>query len=516
MLLVQIMGGLVLGCRCILLDKCYMLENNTFSVGMNSDFNATVGNNGSGVPMGEARSNIDYAIGFSSAALELIEVALTSQKLENCVDYLVYPICFNMRHAVELQLKKVWKDLSILAEYRKVRLTEHKNGKIKASPFLRGKIKPFPDLDEASTHDLRIIWNLVEEYAPLIDTRFVKLIGLLTPFINDIAEMDSTGQTFRYPASNESQVHLDDTPIINIEILKVRFANLVEVLKLLEKVSKEMIYEYSWSEITNSLSHFDIIQATYHAANFLGDETPYYKGAKVSTLKEFNISSNEYSQLIKISAKDKTINHILNIDNQPKHLDLKSLVTFFDILDKVYPMTDYVEKYTRSSYSIFDFRTAFGVEAIKKMHEKRQAIEEISKKLTLHQIAEIYSLYDFHKQPCYIGIFESELKRNIDELEVYQARSHTAEIHDFIKYFLEKTNLINGVLTSMWTLNMKPLVKELIENYNLASVPWYDKLIRGEVRNGLTEYHWFESKIAMLQKLTEKSNQSIELLRLLD
>lgn len=152
-----------------------MFENNTFSVGVNGNFNATVGNNGSGAPIGEARSNIDYAIGFSSAAIELIEVALTSQKLENCVDYLVYPICFNMRHAVELQLKKVWKDLSILAEYRKARLTDHRNNKIKASPSLRGKIKPFPDLDEASTHDLFIIWNLIEEYAPLIDASTVSI-----------------------------------------------------------------------------------------------------------------------------------------------------------------------------------------------------------------------------------------------------------------------------------------------------------------------------------------------------
>lgn len=494
-----------------------MFENNTFSVGANSSSNATVGNNGSGVPKGEARSNIDYAIGFSSAAIELIEVALTSKKLENSVDYLVYPICFNMRHAVELQLKKLWKDLSILAKYRKVRLTDHRNRKIKASPSLRGQIKPFPDLDEASTHDLRIIWNLVEEYAPLIDTRFVKLIDLLTPFINDIAEMDSTGQTFRYPASNESQVHLDGTPIINIEILKVRFTNLVEILNYLEHVSKEMIYEYGWSSITNNLSHFDIIHATRHLASFLDDDTPYRKAAKLSTLKKLNISSNEYSKLINISAKDKTINHILNIENQPEYLDFRALVTFFDILDKVYPISEYIDKYTRaSSSSFFDFSTVCGKEEIKKMNKKWQAIEEVSEKITLHQVAEIYSLYEFHRERCYIGIFESVLNRNIRELEVCQARSLTTEIHDFIRHFFEKTNLIDGVLTSMWILNMKSLVNQLIEKYNLASVPWYKKLIRGKICNGLTEYHEFESEITRLHTLTEKSNQSIKLLRVYD
>ena len=131
------------------MEQQEMRENNTFSGGVNSRFNATVGNNGSGSPLGEARSNIDYAIGFSSAAIELIEVALTSDKIENSLDYLVYPICFNMRHAVELQLKKVWKDLSSLAVYRKVKLNDHRNIKIKSSPHLKSKIKIFPNLNES-------------------------------------------------------------------------------------------------------------------------------------------------------------------------------------------------------------------------------------------------------------------------------------------------------------------------------------------------------------------------------
>ncbi|EMK3317953.1 TPA: transcriptional regulator [Vibrio vulnificus] len=494
-----------------------MLENNTFSVGMDSKFNATVGFNGSGAPVGEARSNIDYAIGFSSAALELIDVALKSEKLENSIDYLVYPICFNMRHAVELQLKKWWQDLAKLADYRKVKLTEHKNSKIKASPELRGKIKPFPDLDEASTHDLRIIWSLIEEYAPLIDSRFINFIGLLAPFIYDLAEMDSTGQTFRYPSSNESQVHLDETPIINIEILKVRFTNLVEILRLLEDVSNEMLYEYGWSNITNNLSHFDIIKATYHTAKFLDNQIPYYKAAKASTLKQFEISSNEYSRLVKIYQNDKTINHILKMENQPEYLDLGTLTTFFDILDRVYPMKDYVDKYSKPSTDFaFDIGSVFGEEAIEKMRLKRQAIIEVSEELSLDQIAEIYALYEFHRQPCYIGIFESELNRNIDELKAYKDRLDSSEIHAFIKHFFEKTNLIQGVLTTMWVLNMKPLVRELATKYNLVKVPWFNKLEKEQMRNGLSEYEWLESEVKKLHLITEKANQSIQSLRWTD
>lgn len=494
-----------------------MHGNSTFAVGVDSNFNATVGDNGSGVPIGEARSNIDYAIGFSSAALAAIDVALTSRELINCVDYLVYPICFNMRHAVELQLKKVWKDLSTLSEYRKVRLKEYRVQKIKDFPALQGKLKPFPDLDEASTHDLRTIWRLVEEYAPLLDNRFAKLIDLLAPFINDIADIDPTGQTFRYPESTESQVHLVDTSIISIKVLKVRFTNLVEILKVVEETSKEMIYEYSWSNITNNLSHFDVIKATYHMATFLGADKHYYKAAKDSTQKEFKISSKEYSELIKISAKDKTINHILNIDNQPEYLDSDSLVTFFDILDKVYPMADYVEVYNTPPTGLtFDFSCAFGEGAIKEMIAKKRAIEELSEKLTLYQIAEIYALYEFHRQSCYVGIFDSELNQNIDELNIYRTCPNNTETHDFIKHFFEKTNLIEYILSSMWVFNMKELVKDITAKYNLTNVPWYDKLLNGRIRDGLSEYNWLESEIAKLQVLTDKSNQAIRVLRCFD
>ena len=197
----------------------------------------------------------------------------------------------------------------------------------------------------------------------------------------------------------------------------------------------------------------------------------------------------------------------MNIDNQPEYLDFNSLVIFLDILDKVYPMDDYVEKYnTPSSGLIYDFRDSFGKEAIKKMIVKKQAIEELSAKITPHQIAEIYALYEFQRQPCYVGIFDSELKRNISELKTYQTRSQPTAALDFIKHFFEKTNLIEYILSSMWTLNMKLLVKELVTKYNLANVPWYDNLVSGKVRDGLSEYNWFESEVAKLQMLTEKSN----------
>lgn len=486
-----------------------MLVNNTFSLGVNGEFNATVGNNGSGMPEGEARSNIFYAIGFSSAALELIKVALSSQEIENCVDYLVYPICFSMRHAVELQLKKLWKDLAELSKYRNTKLVDYRNKKEGENPELKGTLKPFPDLDESSTHDLKNIWNLIKEYAPLIDVRFIKFIELLSPFINDISEIDSTGQTFRYPESNESKMHLAETSIISIEVLKVRFTNLVEILKSLEYSCEEMKYEYNWAMVTNHLSHFDIIEATNQIATFMNSDTIYYKAAKEFITEKFNISNREYNFLIKISTKNKMINHTLEIENEPEHLNLKSLIIFFDLLDGACPMVEYVDSYENEKALTFDDDSFFHEKTITKIISNMDAIKKVSEELTLNQIAEIYALYDCCRQPCYIEIFNRNLKENIEELEIYKSKNDKNEIYSFVGHFFRKSNLIEYVFSSLWRLNMKTLVETLGERYSLGSIPWYKDLKSGYIRNGVSAYELFNREVTRLHCITKESNKII-------
>ncbi len=490
-------------------------ENDTFSGGVNGRLNATVGHNGSGGAEGEPRSNIDYVNGFSSAALKMIDVALESQEVYLSLDYLIYPICFNMRHAVELQLKKIWADLKELSRYRKIRLKAHRDEKIRLDPSKLGKLEPFPTIEEASTHDLSKIWELIEEYAPLIDGRFVKFIDLLTPFINDIAAIDPTGQTFRYPASNTSQVHLVNTPIINIEILKVRFTNLVEILRYLEDTSEQMKYEYGWATITNNLSHFDVIQCAHHLASFIDCGTPYPVAAKESTKHTYSISNSEYSQVVKIVRNNKSINHIVGNDNQPDHLDFESLCFLLNVLDKVAPMDEYREQHTKERHwSIFDLSSVSGEEIFKKMSIERDAIKELSKVLSKEQIAEIYALYEFYNQDCYFEIFQKYLEENLKELDSYKKKGLEQEYTDFIRHFFQKSNLLQNMFSSMYILNMKELVNQLVEKYQLSEVRWYKKLITGKVKDGLSEYDRFISEIERLDEITVESRSKIKVLRL--
>ncbi|MHA2755918.1 hypothetical protein [Aeromonas dhakensis] len=75
-----------------------------------ADYNACVGENGH-------PDKYYYAEGFSEAAFTLIENVMNDNR--HSIDIFIYPICFNLRHAVELYLKALWDELIILASTQK-------------------------------------------------------------------------------------------------------------------------------------------------------------------------------------------------------------------------------------------------------------------------------------------------------------------------------------------------------------------------------------------------------------
>ena len=91
------------------------LSNTTFSGGNPTWANACVGENG-------FPGYWEYAKGFSQAAAILIHTALQRRGLEHSVDELVYPVCFNMRHSVELRLKGAISELIAIQDYRSISL----------------------------------------------------------------------------------------------------------------------------------------------------------------------------------------------------------------------------------------------------------------------------------------------------------------------------------------------------------------------------------------------------------
>lgn len=203
-------------------------QNPTFNGNGPSWANACVGDNGS-------PQDTDYAQGFVRSVNILLERVI--RDTGNYVDELIYPICFAMRHAVELYLKSTARQFVTLAAYRKSEIIFNLEG----------------------SHHIGRIWKHIVEHSQSIDRRYAPLVAQLTPHIDDLASVDATGQVFRYPFSNENHKHLTDLAVINTLVLKKRFDDLISLLKQLDYLNDQLVQEYGLGTFTKVLSRADLL-----------------------------------------------------------------------------------------------------------------------------------------------------------------------------------------------------------------------------------------------------------------
>jgi hypothetical protein len=161
-----------------------------------TDFNACVGDNGGPYDL------YDYAHGYFDATRLLLKSVGNSGSVN---DLLVYPICLNFRHAVELFIKYLISDLAKLT---------------------RSKAK------FRATHSLEANWstamNLIKQTKFDVNPNEIKLI---TNVVTDIMEVDPNGNIFRYPESIKGDRHLKDWAIVNLAVVGDVFSSLFKVVE---------------------------------------------------------------------------------------------------------------------------------------------------------------------------------------------------------------------------------------------------------------------------------------------
>lgn len=203
--------------------------NNTFCGAEPTWANACVGNNGN-------PSYWTYAKGFSQAANLMIKAVISDRARHLSVDEYIYPVCFNMRHSVELCLKGTIAHIQKIAQMRGASLA----------------------FDLAGSHDINSIWNFIKAESSKLDERYLAIINEIDSVIKDLGEVDPTGQTFRYPVSSESKKHLTEVSVINFINLYKAFKALEAQLDILHHLGEYLIDEYGLRTITKNLSRFQI------------------------------------------------------------------------------------------------------------------------------------------------------------------------------------------------------------------------------------------------------------------
>ncbi|MBV7569655.1 hypothetical protein [Pseudomonas sp. PDM27] len=342
-------------------------QNSSFKGGEPTWANACVGDNGQ-------PSYVEYAKGFSTAANSLIYNVLATRGVKFSPDLLVYPICFNMRHAVELHLKGT-------ANYL-----------INFSSLL----PPIIEFNLASSHDIGIIWNFIKTNSIRIDPRYSIIIQKMDQTISDIAKIDPTGQTFRYAFDKESKKHLVETYLINVKVLRDKFSKLENHLSDLNLLNEAMDEELRYGDRTSKLSRHDLylIAKVLPKRSYWGTEEFIQTKAKIQ--EKFKLSSNDFSRALTRIQQSHQLSHIIGAPLPLLQATLETFIVFFD----AWCITNDIAEY-RTSFSDKEFDiAAIELESIDFLQDilnyntkEKEAMEAIRKSLNIQQMIDIETLY---------------------------------------------------------------------------------------------------------------------------
>lgn len=190
------------------------------------------------------------------------------------LDTLIYPICFCARHHVELFLKE---QIELIKKMRGVQILGFKS----------------------DIHDLKNLWDALIQVAAMTDRRFAAPLDSMKSTILDFAQIDPTGQTFRYPKNTESVKHLVQTPVINVPTLRREFMKLAEHIKDCQYLCDAIGDEYRKGTFTSKLSRHDletIALALPPRADWA--TSPEFDEVKARLMAEYGLSGNDFRRAL--------------------------------------------------------------------------------------------------------------------------------------------------------------------------------------------------------------------------
>lgn len=399
-----------------------MIQFNTVFRGAEPEYlNACVGNNGN-------PSYNEYYDGYSQAAIILIDTAIKTKEL----DTLIYPICFNMRHAIELRLKQV----------------------VLAFNSIKEKIS-FNGFSDTSTHDIIKIWEELKHRASMVDERTLDFLYELDPIIEAFAEIDPTGQTFRYPFSNGNEKHLTKVSIINIWHLKGVFEKTKKQLNELFYFINYLRDEYATGTYTKKCSR----ETIKRIAKELPLHTDWYENydkcldIKSVICEKYSISGNEFGRVKDIIHSHYEFSAYVGLE-----VPLKSSIAddWVSLFEEVFPSE--LERRSQGSIKVVSSSELFE-EIVNDTGVSSKSIYSLASKISPDAMIDIASVFYLGRQYMFS---EDYFLNYYDEIKLENEYvSNKKSYLQFVRYLATKTNLIGCCFSGLRILNQKSILAEL-------------------------------------------------------
>ncbi|WP_432464418.1 hypothetical protein [Agarivorans sp. QJM3NY_33] len=405
--------------------------NKTFCGSDPSWANACVGTNGN-------PGYKEYSKGFSRAARVLIDKVLEEDSIEYHIDDFIYPICFNMRHSVELRLKHAIQMLESLAPYK-------------------GQTSQF---NFSGSHDIKNIWCYFKRKSEIFDIRYSEINNRIEPVIMDIADIDPTGQTFRYPKDNNNIKHLTNTQLINFFTLRSSFTTLEKDLDLLVEMNEFLIREYSLGSFTKKLSRAELFDISKKLPNRDLWKNDDFKDIRDNIKKDYSLSGKDFEKAANIISHNYEMSPMINISIDLLGVSVNDIKTFIKI---------WFDRHERSISKMQGKKPANDLmeevsHSINASHESWSSAKEfVTPEIMAGLVSLFYFSYDLEFSELYVERYYNELK--LSEAYFLNVRKIKINFHDLVS----KTNALENIVASLYFLGFLDDAESIVTDYDFLN-----------------------------------------------
>lgn len=411
--------------------------------------NACVGDNG-------LHELPQYAAGYARAADVIIAQVLTSNG--EAVDVLVYPACFCIRHAVELQLKHFTNQLLLLPVRKRIPTDDVKDIRL--------------------SHDLGEIWDYLVRTVALVDSRVSPALQRIDPLVKQCAEIDRNGQVFRYPYSDELDRHLVEQRLINFVGLDQGWRLLREGLEDLNRLIETISEEYSWGTFTATLSRFQLHQLSLALPPRGEWASEEFDRVKAESMQSLNLSGREFSKCLNIIQEHREFSSRLGIEIPFNDFDEDSwgwLVRgwIFQYPDRSGQAGGEAEPDSR----LLQYMEPVDLQTDELFKRREKIWQESKDRISAEFLATLHALFYFAFQPNYSEAFDHAFQEELRTMRQVKRNGETEVFREFFHVF-GKTNLIHNLARSLCALGKTQWVVRLSREVGLsecdAAITWHE------------------------------------------
>lgn len=252
-----------------------------------------------------------YVIGFGYAAQVLLR-CLTRRRPRDPDEFipedaLIHPLAYCTRHFVELFLKDVPEELHALRG-RTFKSGEH--------------------------HDIIKLWVEFESACGL-DRRVNEFPDRLRDAVNAVAQLDPTGQTFRYRKNKDDETHLKDLAIIYVPQFEQAFNAMFEAVQELYASLENLQLEYILGTWTDRLSRTDLQEIARRLGKAGEEGKEALRAAQADICKQFSLSRSQYQAAREQIEKHYLLSRLAGRERPLSQISLETLgVIFFAIIQE--------------------------------------------------------------------------------------------------------------------------------------------------------------------------------------